>query len=146
MGWDCPRFGMQVVLEQPYDVVADRTRAALKAQGLAIVTVTDLGKAFNQQFGMTILPQIALGVCTSELAHAALEADPSVGLLVPCSVVVRAADDDVTVVEAPTLSMIVAITGNRTLEPVVHEATVRLRAAFNELTTGAATDPAAHQR
>lgn len=129
-------FGMQVVVQQPYDVVADRARAALEGQGLAIVTVTDLGEAFNHRFDLKILPQVALGVCTAELARAALVADPSVGLLVPCSVVVRAAGDDVTVVEAPTMSMIVAITGNRSLEPVVDDATARLRAAFDRLVAG----------
>lgn len=127
-------FGMQVVLDQPYNAVAERTRAALTGHGLVIVTVTRLGEAFHRSFGIEMPPQIALGVCTSDLAHAALAADPSVGLLVPCTVVVRAAGDEVTVVEAPTLSMIVAITGNRDLEPVVDDATRRLRAAFDELT------------
>jgi len=136
-------FGMQVVVQQPYDVVADRARAALEGQGLAIVTVTDLGEAFNHKFDLKILPQVALGVCTAELARAALVADPSVGLLVPCSVVVRAAGDDVTVVEAPTMSMIVAITGNRSLEPVVDDVTARLRAAFDRLAAGdGGPDPA----
>jgi uncharacterized protein (DUF302 family) len=128
-------FGMQTIVQQPYAVVVDRVRAALETEGLVIVTTTDLGEAFNREFGMSIPPQIALGVCSPHLAHAALQADPSVGLLVPCSVVVRAAEPEVTVVEAPTLSMIVAITGNRTLEPVVADATARLRAAFASLLT-----------
>ena len=129
-------FGMSTVVEQPYGTVVDRVRAALEDQGLVLVTTTDLSQAFNHEFGLHIPAQVALGVCTSELAHAALEADPSVGLLVPCSVVVRAESADVTVVEAPTLSMIVAITGNRDLEPVVDDATTRLRAAFAALTPG----------
>jgi len=126
-------FGMRSVVRQPYAAVVDRLRAALETEGLVIVTTTDLAAAFNREFGMDIPPQIALGVCTPQLAHEALQADPSVGLLVPCSVVVRAAAADITVVEAPTLSMIVAITGNRTLEPVVADTTARLRAAFESL-------------
>jgi uncharacterized protein (DUF302 family) len=128
-------FGMRSVIRQPYAVVVDRLRAALQTEGLVVVTTTDLGEAFNREFGMDIPPQVALGVCTPQLALEALQADPSVGLLVPCSVVVRAAEADVTVVEAPTLSMIVAITGDRTLEPVVADATARLRAAFESLPT-----------
>lgn len=128
-------FGMQLSVRQPYPVVVERVRAALQSEDLVIVTQTDLGEAFNREFGMDIPPQIALGVCTPQLARAALEADPSVGLLVPCSIVVRAATSEVTVVEAPTLSMIVAITGNRTLEPVIDDATARLRAAFGRLAT-----------
>jgi uncharacterized protein (DUF302 family) len=128
-------FGMRTVVQQPFSVVVGRVRAALESEGLVIVTTTDLGEAFNREFGMSIPPQIALGVCSPGLAHAALQADPSVGLLVPCSVVVRAEEPGVTVVEAPTLSMIVAITGNRNLEPVVDDATARLRAAFASLPT-----------
>jgi len=128
-------FGLRSVVKQPYPVVVDRLRSALESEGLVVVTTTDLGEAFNREFGMDIPPQVALGVCTPQLAREALQADPSVGLLVPCSVVVRAAAADVTVVEAPTLSMIVAITGDRTLEPVVADATARLRAAFESLPT-----------
>jgi len=113
--------------------VVDEVRTAMQTEGLTVVTTTDLCDAFHREFGMHIPPQIALGVCTATLAQAALEADPSVGLLVPCSVVVRATTEGSTVVEAPTLTMIVAITGNRALEPVVDEVTTRLRAAFGHL-------------
>jgi len=128
--------GMQLTVERSHAVVVDQVRAAMQDEGLVVVCMTDLGETFNREFGMHIPAQVTLGVCTPELARAALAADPSVGLLVPCSVVVRATADEVTVVEAPTLSMIVAITGNRALEPIVEETTTRLRAAFDHVAGG----------
>jgi uncharacterized protein (DUF302 family) len=126
-------FGVQTVVHQPHAVVLGRVRAALQAEGFVLLTSHDVAGAFFQAFGLEIPPQVALGVCTSPLAQATLEADPSVGLLVPCPVVVRATGPGRTVVEASRLHMIVALTGDRTLEPAVASADARLRAAFARL-------------
>lgn len=126
-------YGMQVVIAQPYTAVVEQVQAALAAEGLAVLTTHDVADTFRQSFALEIPAQLALGIGTELLARAALQADASVGLLLPCSIVVRAAASDVTVVEAPKLSMIVAITGDRALEPAVAEADARLRAAFARL-------------
>lgn len=135
-------FGMKIVVQQPHKLVVERLRAAVEAKGLTVLTTTDVGAALEESFGINIPAQKALGVCTPALAHAALGADSSVGLLVPCSLVVRGTATDVTIVEAPRLHMIVAITGDRTLEPVVADASARLSAAFDALTAqdGTVTD------
>ena len=57
-----------------------------------------------------------LGACRPPLAHAALQAEPSIGLLLPCNVVVRAVDDDTTVVEAVDPQTMVAMTHNDDLQ------------------------------
>jgi uncharacterized protein (DUF302 family) len=134
-------YGMQLVVEQPYGVVVDRVRAALTSEGLVVLTAVDVAETLKHAFDLDLPPQVALGVCTELLAHATLRADSSVGLLVPCSVVVRATAAEATVVEAPKLTMIVAITGDRTLEPAVDDAINRLRAAFARLELPAATTP-----
>lgn len=127
-------FGMKSVIRQPYPVVVDRVRAALEAEGVVVVHIHDVAAAFEESFGLTIPPQVALGVCTPALALAALRADPSVGLLVPCSIVIRV-DGDMTVVEAPKLHMVVAITGDPALEPAVADASARVRAVLSHLET-----------
>ncbi|SDS56089.1 Uncharacterized conserved protein, DUF302 family [Friedmanniella luteola] len=126
-------FGVQKLVHQPHGVVLGRVRAALDAEGFVVLTPHDVADAFDQAFGLEIPPQVTLGVCTPGLAHATLQADPSVGLLVPCSVVVRAADPGRTVVEASRLHLIVALTGDRALEPAVADADARLRAACDRL-------------
>lgn len=128
-------FGMKILVQQPQELVVERLRAAMEAEGLAVLTTTDVGAALAESFGISIPAQTAIGICTPALAQAALDADPSVGLLVPCSVVVRGTATEGTVVEAPKLHMIVAITGDRTLEPVIADASARLSAAFDTVTT-----------
>ena len=127
-------FGMKIVVHQQHGLVVKRLRAAVEAEGLTVLTTTDVRAALAESFGISLPAQTALGICTPALARAALQADPSVGLLVPCSVVVRATAARTTVVEAPKLHMIVAITGDHTLKPVVADAAARLRAAFDRVT------------
>lgn len=75
-----------------------------------------------------------LGACRPPLAHAALAVEPSVGLLLPCNVVVRSLDDDTTVVEALDPKIIVSMTGNDALSSIADEAGQRLTAALAILT------------
>ncbi len=78
-----------------------------------------------------------LGACRPSLAHAALQVEPSVGLLLPCNVVVRALDDQRTLVEALDPAVMVSLTGNEGLSAVAAEAGGRLAAALDALSPGA---------
>ena len=75
-----------------------------------------------------------LGACRPPLAHAALQVEPSVGLLLPCNVVVRYLDDETTVVEALDPKVMVSLTQNDALSLVADEAGRRLAAALDTLT------------
>ena len=86
-----------------------------------------------------LAPQVILGACRPPLALAALQAEPSIGLLLPCNVVVRSTDDQTTVVEALDPRTMVDLTVNPDLRPVADDATSRLTAALDSL-TGGATD------
>lgn len=77
---------------------------------------------------------IILGACRPPLAHAALQAEPSVGVLLPCNVVVRTLDERHTVVEAMDPSTMVDLTANDALADVAAEAGTRLSAALTSLT------------
>ena len=80
-----------------------------------------------------IAPQVILGACRPPLAHAALQAEPSIGLLLPCNVVVRSLDDNRTAVEAVDPQMMVGMTNNAALQAVSDDASTRLRAALASL-------------
>jgi uncharacterized protein (DUF302 family) len=75
---------------------------------------------------------VILGACNPPFAHQALGIDRSLGLLLPCNIVVRAADGG-TVVEALDPQVMVTLTGRPELKPVADEVTRRLAAALAEL-------------
>ena len=68
----------------------------------------------------------------------ALQAEPYIGLLLPCNVVVRALNETTTAVEAVDPQTMVSMTDNPSLQDVADDATQRLRAALDSLTANAA--------
>jgi uncharacterized protein (DUF302 family) len=113
----------------------DATRSVLADQGFGILTEIDLAATLKSKIDVDIPAQVILGACRPPLAHAALQAEPSIGLLLPCNVVVRAMDDHTTLVEAMDPTVMVALTRNENLTDVATEARERLTAALAALTT-----------
>ena len=110
------------------------TRVSLADQGFGILTEIDIQATLKSKLDVDVPPQIILGACRPPLAHAALQAEPSLGLLLPCNVVVRFLDDDTTVVEALDPQVMVKLTQNEALSSVAEEAGQRLAAALDTLT------------
>jgi len=109
-----------------------RIREALKAQGFGVLTEIDVQSALRDKLGEQMEQYVILGACNPPLAHRALSADRSIGLLLPCNVVVRAADDS-TIVEALDPRAIAAVAGQPELTEIAEEAAARLRAALDAL-------------
>ncbi|HEY3437280.1 MAG TPA: DUF302 domain-containing protein [Actinotalea sp.] len=107
-------------------------KAALKEQGFGVLTEIDLAATLKEKLGADVAPQVILGACNPPLAHRSLQAEPSIGLLLPCNVVVRAVEGG-TLVEAMDPQVMVQVTGNPALTAVADEAASRLRAALGSL-------------
>jgi len=132
-------YALSTTVDRPYEAVLARVRTALADQGFGILTEIDLKATMKAKLDAELAPQVILGACRPPLALAALQAEPSIGLLLPCNVVVRSTDDQTTVVEALDPRTMVDLTVNPDLRPVADDATSRLTAALDSL-TGGATD------
>lgn len=127
-------YAISTTVDQPYDAAVTQVRAALDAQGFGILTEIDVKATMKAKLDADVPAQVILGACRPPLALAALEAEPSIGLLLPCNVVVRALDASTTAVEAVDPQTMVSMTANPELQAVADDAARRLSAALNSLT------------
>ena len=126
-------YTLGVTLALPFDAAVSQTRAALADQGFGILTEVDLRKTFREKLDIEVDPQVILGACRPQLAHRALEADPSVAALLPCNVVVRSLNPQSTRVEAFDPDVMVSMSGSEALADIASDARVRLLAALQSL-------------
>ena len=125
-------YGTTLRLDRPFDEAVDAVRAALGEQGFGVLTEIDVRATMKAKLDVDVPGQVILGACNPTLAHRALEIEPSIGLLLPCNVVVREAADG-SVVEAINPAVLAEFTGNGTLEPIAHEVEGALAAAMGAL-------------
>ena len=103
--------------------------AALRAQGFGVITEIDVQATMRTKLGIERAPYLILGVCNPPLAYRAIEADPSVGALLPCNVVLREDGPD-TIIEALDPMAALGIVGTPGIRAIAEEARTRLSQAI----------------
>ncbi|MCU0949762.1 MAG: DUF302 domain-containing protein [Burkholderiaceae bacterium] len=88
-------FGKTVTLD--FDRAVSRVTEELARQGFGVLTEIDVQATLKKKLDKDVAPYKILGACNPQFAHQALAAEPTIGLLLPCNVVVRHADDGVRV-------------------------------------------------
>lgn len=125
-------YALSIDLVQPFDEVVPQVKQALAANGFGIVSEIDMQKTLKEKIGVEIEPQLILGACNPRFANRALRVEPSIGLLLPCNVVVRHTAG-VTVVEAINPETLVTLTENPALAALAKELTAALNASLDIL-------------
>ncbi len=126
-------YGIRRRVPLSYEEAVARTRDVLKAEGFGVLTEIDVKATMKAKLDVDVPRQIILGACNPPLAHRALTADPEVGLLLPCNVVVREDADGSVLVEAMDPDAALGIVKNDAITAVAHEARERLMRALTAL-------------
>jgi uncharacterized protein (DUF302 family) len=126
-------YTLTTQLAQPYAAAVEAVRAALTQQGFGILTEIDLKDTFKTKLDVDVSPQVILGACRPALAYEALSAEPSIAAVLPCNVVVRALDEDTTIVEAFDPDAMMGLADNDALSAVAADAKQRITAALTSL-------------
>jgi uncharacterized protein (DUF302 family) len=119
------------------EVVVD----ALKTEGFGVLSEIDVAATLKAKIGVERDPYLILGACNPPLAHRSLTADPSIGALLPCNVVVRVEGAGV-VVEAMNPDAALGLVGLAEVAAVAAEAGARLRRVVAAVEARYATAPA----
>jgi len=119
------------------DAVA-RAREELAAEGFGVLCEIDVQATLQAKLGVERDPYVILGACNPALAHAALEAEPELGTLLPCNVVVYKRDGQ-THIAAVDAERMLSIVGNDQLSETASE----VRRRLSRVVERAAARPAA---
>lgn len=125
-------YGMSRTIDRPFAEVNAEVRAALAEQSFGIVSEIDMQATFHNKINVDIEPMIILGACNPKYAYRALQAEPSIGLLLPCNVVLRKTGVGV-VVEMINPQMMAEITEVPEMKQIADEVTEMLSKALASL-------------
>jgi uncharacterized protein (DUF302 family) len=126
-------YGTSVTLDLPFADAVGRVRATLAEQGFGVLTEIDVTATLRASLGEQMEDYLILGACNPPAAHQALGIDRSIGLLLPCNVVVRTTEAG-TLVEALDPQVMVTLTERPELKPVADDVGRRLARALAALT------------
>ena len=133
-------YAHTITVSLPFEEAVARTREALTGQGFGVLSEIDVRATLEAKLGsdagQSLGDYLILGVCNPALAQKALAADPDMGLLLPCNVVIRRGPDNTsTVIQTIDAQTMVQLSDAPAVSEVAADADHRLLAALKELET-----------
>lgn len=129
------RFGFGTVVSTSFDETIVNVTAALKTEGFGVLTDIDVAATMKAKLDRDMPPYRILGACNPALAHQAISAEPEIGLLLPCNVVVRALDDTTTRISFMDPEAVLQLVDQPGVEELAADVKARLQRVMAALST-----------
>jgi len=124
-------FGKKLNID--FDQAIDLVKQALSEEGFGVLTEIDVSATMKKKLDLDMKPYRILGACNPNLAYQAIEADPSIGALLPCNVVVRKNEDDIVYVEFMDPESVLGIVNDPKISATGKEVKAKLERVMNAL-------------
>ena len=126
-------YSLSTTTQLPFDEAVERIRAELTTEGFGVLCEIDVQATLKAKLGIDGEPYLILGACNPALAHQALTAEPDLGVLLPCNVVVytRGGETHISAVDAERM---LSIVDNDALAPIAADVKRRLIAVVERAT------------
>jgi uncharacterized protein (DUF302 family) len=115
-----------------FDQAVAKAKAELKEEGFGVLCEIDVKATLKEKLGVDREPYLILGACNPNFAHQAMEAEPNLGVLLPCNVVVYQQGGE-TYVAAVEPERMLSIVDNPQLGPIAAEVRKRLAAVVERV-------------
>jgi len=119
-------YGFNVTVNGNMDEIRSRVEAALKEEGFGVLTEIDVAATLKKKIDVDRKPYLILGACNPVLANQAINADPDIGLLLPCNVVLREEDDGAITVGFMDPAAVLGLVDKQGVEDLAAEVRERL--------------------
>lgn len=119
-------YAFRVKFRGSFPSAVERTMDELKKEGFGVLTRIDVRATMKDKLGVDGRPYLILGACNPPFAHAALAAEPDVGILMPCNVVVREEEDRSVTVVFTDVRGLFSLVGRPEVAPLAEEVHARL--------------------
>jgi len=128
-------YTLSTTTDLGFTETADRVREELKTEGFGVLCEIDVQATLHEKLGVLGEPYVILGACNPPLAHQALAAEPELGTLLPCNVVVYRCDGT-THIAAIDAERMLSIVGNNDLAPVAAQVRDKLARVVERAAAG----------
>jgi uncharacterized protein (DUF302 family) len=120
------KYAFGKTVKMSYDEALARTTEALGKEGFGVLTEIDVAATLKKKLGKDMPPYKILGACNPQFAHRAIEAEPQIGALLPCNVVVRVDAGGETIVEIMDPRAVLQLVGRPEIAAIAGDVRSRL--------------------
>jgi len=119
-------YHFSITVQGPFETVVEKTKQALADHAFGIVSEIDMSAVLFEKLGVEKDPYLILGACNPGFAHDVVVHEPSVGVLLPCNVVVRAVEDGRVTVDFMDPAVMIGLVGEDEIVALADEVRTRL--------------------
>lgn len=128
-------YHFSITVSGDHTATVARTKQALADHGFGIVSEIDLAAVLKEKLGIEHSPYNILGACNPGFARDAVSAEPAIGVLLPCNVVVRSTGEDRVVVDFMDPAVMIDLVGERRVHEIAEDVRARLEMARDDIAT-----------